>query len=413
MKSLKLNYHNISSELCDIWTRHSAKEQSQILNKNDRNCHPYTLFYNGLFTNKKNDNLTIAEFGITNGAPLLMWREYFKNANIYGFEYNTELITNFKTQYDNKRITLEQLDLTNKNSISTAFSETNTLFDIIIEGTLHKFEDQINFIENVYKYLQPGGVLIIEDIFKSYNEKWYINRLNPILEHFQDFCFIEFQDSNKNITGKNNKLLLLVKSGEPAIFENENKITIITPSYRVENLLNVKNSINFKYVEEWIIVYDGSKITDNPNLFKGQENDKIKEYVYLGNGSSGNPQRNYALSKLTNTNTSLYYLDDDNIINPNIYTLLNIMEKNKMYTFNQYNPTSIYSEKNILKGDTICVKHIDTAMVIIPYDLCKDIRWIFDNYFADGFYIQDCYAKNMNNHIFVDNELSYYNSMCA
>lgn len=52
-------------------------------------------------------------------------------------------------------------------------------------------------------------------------------------------------------------------------------------------------------------------------------------------------------------------------------------------------------------------------MVIIPYQLCKDIQWIFDNYFADGFYIQDCYANNKNNHIFVDNELCYYNSMCA
>lgn len=52
-------------------------------------------------------------------------------------------------------------------------------------------------------------------------------------------------------------------------------------------------------------------------------------------------------------------------------------------------------------------------MVIIPYQLCKDIQWIFDNYFADGFYIQDCYANNKNNHIFVDNEMCYYNTMCA
>jgi hypothetical protein len=106
-------------------------------------------------------------------------------------------------------------------------------------------------------------------------------------------------------------------------------------------------------------------------------------------------------------------LDDDNVINPNIYSLLNIMEKNKMYTFNQYNPTSPCSEKNILKGNNICVRHIDTAMVIIPYNLCNNITWIPDDYVADGYYIQDCYANNKNNHIFVDAELCYYNSMCA
>jgi hypothetical protein len=386
MKSLKLNYHNISSNLCEIEKKYNVG--------NYRNRHPYTLFYNGLFTNKKNDNLKIAELEISDSNSLLLWSEYFKNAEIYGIDYNKESI--------------------NPNSISKAFSKSNTLFDIIIEGTSHKFEDQITVIENVYQHLKPGGVLIIEDIFKSYNEKWYINRLKPILQEFQDYYFLEIDYSNKKKTVKNNdKLLVLIKSGGSPIFENENKITIITPSYRVDNLLNVKNSINFKYVEQWIIVYDGSKITNNPYLFKNQENDKIKEYVYFDQGSSGNPQRNYALSKLTKKDTSIYYLDDDNVINPNIYSLLNIMEKNKMYTFNQYNPTSPYSEKNILKGNNICVRHIDTAMVIIPYQLCKDIQWIFDNYFADGFYIQDCYANNKNNHIFVDNELCYYNSMCA
>ena len=376
MKSLKMNYYNISSELCEIGKKYNVS--------NNRDCHPYTLFYNGLFTNKKNNNLKIAELGRSNDNSLLMWKEYFKNAD----------------------------------SIVNSFGNSNTFYDIIIESSIHKFEDQIKVIENVYQYLNPGGILIIEDIFKSYNEKWYINRLKPILEHFQDYYFVEINYSEKKDAHPprgtpNDKILILIKNGAPSIFENTNKITIITPSYRVENLLNVKNSINFKYVEEWIIVYDGTKIKNNPNLFKNQEDNKIKEYVYLGEGSSGNPQRNYALTKLTNSDTLLYYLDDDNVIDPNIYTLLNIVEKNKMYTFNQYNPTSKYSKNNILKGDTICVTHIDTAMIIIPYKLCKDIQWIPDNYFADGYYIQYCYANNKNNHIFVDNELCYYNSMCA
>ena len=38
------------------------------------------------------------------------------------------------------------------------------------------------------------------------------------------------------------------------------KITIITPSYRIDNLNKIKKeSINFVYVDEWIIVYDGKK----------------------------------------------------------------------------------------------------------------------------------------------------------
>ena len=74
------------------------------------------------------------------------------------------------------------------------------------------------------------------------------------------------------------------------------KITIITPSYRIDNLYKIKESINFEYVHEWIIVYDGSKIITNPYLFK--EDNKIKEYIYKCTGVSGNGQRNFALSNL-------------------------------------------------------------------------------------------------------------------
>jgi hypothetical protein len=68
-----------------------------------------------------------------------------------------------------------------------------------------------------------------------------------------------------------------------------NKLTIITPSYRINNLLEIKKSLNFEYIEEWIIVYDGNRIATNPYIFK--ENEKIKEYIYKCSGISGNGQR--------------------------------------------------------------------------------------------------------------------------
>lgn len=404
MKSLKINYLNNSSELCEIGKKYDTDKTSQRNNvTNHRHCHPYTLFYDGLFKNKKDKPLKIAELGILDGASLLMWNEYFKNAEIYGFEYNDNLINKFKHNFNNDRITLANIDVTNKDSIAKAFSELNLLYDIIVEDTTHQFEDQIRVIENSYQYLKPGGMLIIEDIFKSYNETNYIDRLTPILKNFQDYYFVELDHNNKNSTGWNNdKLFVLIKGGDEPIFKNTNKLTIITPSYRVNNLLEIKKSINFEYIEEWIIVYDGSKITDNPNIFENQENNKIKEYVFKGKGISGNPQRNFALTKITNPDTLIYYLDDDNIFHPDMYKLLNIIDNDKMYTFNQYNR---------IKGNNINVNHIDTAMVIMPYKLCKNVKWILNRYDADGYYIKECYDKNKNIHIYVDNNLCYYNKI--
>lgn len=402
MKSLKINYLNNSSELCEIGKKYDTDKSSQRNNVTDsRHCHPYTLFYDGLFKNRKEEHLKIAELGILDGASLLMWNEYFKNAEIYGFEYNDDLINNFKQKFNNQQITLANINVTNKESIVNAFINLNVLYDIIIEDTTHQFEDQIRVIENTYLYLKPGGMLIIEDIFKSYNETDYIDRLTPILQHFQDYYFVELDHNNKNSTGWNNdKLFILIKGGDEPIFKNTNKLTIITPSYRVNNLLEIKKSINFEYIEEWIIVYDGSKITDNPKIF--ENNNKIKEYVFKGEGISGNPQRNYALTKITNPDTLIYYLDDDNIFHPDMYKLLNIIDNDKMYTFNQYNR---------LKGNNIQIGGIDAAMGLIPYKICKNEKWILDKYEADGYYIVECYNKNKNIHIFIDNDLCYYNKI--
>lgn len=406
METLKIHYNENTSELCELGKKYDTDKSSQRNNVSDcRHCHPYTLFYEGLFRNNKNKNLKIAELGILDGGSLLMWKEYFTNSEIYGFEYNNDLINNFKQNFNNDRITLANIDVTNKDSIVKAFSDFNILYDIIIDDTTHQFEDQIKVIENSYQYLKPGGILIIEDIFKSYNETDYINRLTPILEHFQDYYFIELDHINRNSVGWNNdKLFILVKGGDEPIFKNTNKLTIITPSYRVDNLLEIKESINFDYIEEWIIVYDGSKVIDNPKIFENQENNKIKEYVYAcqEEGVSGNPQRNYALSKITNPDTLIYYLDDDNIVNPNIYKLLNIIDNNKIYSFNQFER---------IKGNDIRVCGIDTAMVIIPYKFCKNEKWQLDKYDADGYYITDLYEKNKNIHIYVDNDLCYYNKI--
>jgi hypothetical protein len=404
MTSLKINYGKNCSELCMIGRKYDTDKSSQRMHiTNDRHSHPYTLFYEGLFKHKKNELLNVAELGILEGGSLLMWKEYFSKALIYGFEYDINLINHFKRNFDNERVTLEYLDVQRKESIVKAFSDLNILYDIIIEDTTHQFEDQIRVIEAVYPFLKPGGILIIEDIFKSYNEQQYINRLEPILkEHFQDYYFLELDHVNRNSTGwDNDKLFILVKAGGEPIFKNNNKLTVITPSYRTENLLSLKSSLNLDFLDEWIIVYDGSKIIENPNLFR---DNKIKEYVHKGEGLSGNPQRNFALTKVSSPDTLLYFLDDDNLMHPSMYGLLRIMDDNKIYTFNQ---------SNRLQGNFIEVGHIDTAMFICPFKLCKNLKWIDDKYDADGYYIKECYEANKDTHVYVDNDLCYYNILNA
>jgi hypothetical protein len=107
MITLKLDYNINTSELCEIGKKYDTDKSSQRSNvTNYRHCHPYTLFYDGLFKNSKEEHLKIAELGILDGASLLMWREYFKNAEIYGFEYNNDLINKFKQNFNNEQLTI-------------------------------------------------------------------------------------------------------------------------------------------------------------------------------------------------------------------------------------------------------------------------------------------------------------------
>ena len=263
-----------------------------------------------------------------------MWKEYFPHAKLYGFEFNNQFIDDFKNNFDEDRINLAHIDVKNASSIVEAFHSTGVKYDLIIEDTTHQFEDQIRIIENVYSYLKPGGMLIIEDIFKHYQEQDYIDRLKPILDMFQDYYFISMDHKNRNSAGwDNDKLFVLVKGGASPLFKNEKKVTIITPSMRPDNLFKVKKSINFDYVNEWIIVYDGSKILKNPHLFTHKENGKIKEYIHTSQGISGNPQRNYALDQIRNQDTYLYFLDDDNVMHKDLFKLLDILDDGKIIHF--------------------------------------------------------------------------------
>jgi hypothetical protein len=83
--------------------------------------------------------------------------------------------------------------------------------------------------------------------------------------------------------------------------------------------------------------------------------------------------------------------------------LLNIIDNTKLYTFNR---------ENGIKGDNIGAHCIDTAMFMVPWQMCRNVKWIIDKYEADGHYIKDCKTlANENVHIYVDNAMCYYNKV--
>lgn len=189
-------------------------------------------------------------------------------------------------------------------------------------------------------------------------------------------------------------------------------ITIITPCSRPDNLMTLYDSINFDYTLEWIIVYDENRVKTNPYLFKdSKHSDKIKEYsIFNKDSKMGNRQRNFAMDNITNKEGYIYFLDDDNIIHPDFYNIINYLKnENKLhlYTFNQYNCTYHW----IRKGNRVEYCQIDTAQYLVPYEFCKNKRWIVDIYEADALFIIDIFAEHQQDHIYIDETWCFHNKL--
>ena len=89
----------------------------------------------------------------------------------------------------------------------------NCKFDIIVEDSTHEFDDQIRFAKIAVKYLLPGGILVIEDIFRDASEQEYKTQLDSLSEYFSSATFVMTEHMFKHSPGWNNdKLLILYRN---------------------------------------------------------------------------------------------------------------------------------------------------------------------------------------------------------
>lgn len=215
-----IDYKNASSELCILGRKYNVDKSSQRDNPgpNDANhCHPYTLVYNKLFSTQKDSPITFCEIGIADGRSLLMWNEYFTAAKIYGFERWPHWLTNWKTKYSElSRVSVNYMNVRKVDEITNPLTNTGVKYDCIIDDSTHSFYDMIRIIKSALPFVNPGGMILIEDIQKSFDEYWFYTELFPILHEFSLLYFIDLEHDRRNSGAINNdKMLILVKKGTP------------------------------------------------------------------------------------------------------------------------------------------------------------------------------------------------------
>ena len=135
-------------------------------------------YYENAFKPYRDKDITLLEIGIAQGQSLRMWREYFTNARIIGYD-----IRDNGVQCPGCELVYK--DATNSNS----FNEINNL-DIVIDDGSHLFGQQLQSFNILFDKLKSGGLYVIEDVQEIDAVKEQFLSLNPNVQIF-DFRSIK------------------------------------------------------------------------------------------------------------------------------------------------------------------------------------------------------------------------------
>tara|TARA_R110000824_G_scaffold40986_6_gene122392 strand:+ start:10130 stop:10840 length:711 start_codon:yes stop_codon:yes gene_type:complete len=157
----------------------NLKEISRKYKTDKENEHEYLETYEKHFGNtiKREDVKKVVEIGIYYGDSLLMWAEYFPNAQIIGADIIDYSATDYKLSLDGKtlidrsdvllnhpRIKTYVLDQTDEKSIKDFKFNIGNDCDILIDDGGHSMEMHQKTLKHLLDCVSLKGLYIIEDL---------------------------------------------------------------------------------------------------------------------------------------------------------------------------------------------------------------------------------------------------------
>ena len=122
--------------------------------------HHYTDVYEKFMNPLREKNMSLLEIGVAQGASLRTFRDFFKNADIFGIDSYEESVLK------EPRINAIVGDSTSKESCDQLQKlNKNKKFNIIIDDGSHFAEDQVRTFDIMWPLLSRNGLYFIEDIW--------------------------------------------------------------------------------------------------------------------------------------------------------------------------------------------------------------------------------------------------------
>jgi len=158
------------TELCKIAYKYKTDKCPKVK-------HLYTPIYHELFKDKRDSIKKVVEVGIGSlvtmahvkkrtgydyivGASLMMWRDYFPNAQVYGADWDKDT-----TVTGEERIKTILVDETKEEDLARLSKEVGEDVDIFVDDGEHSHHVQIGLAKYMLPRLKKDVVYIIEDVF--------------------------------------------------------------------------------------------------------------------------------------------------------------------------------------------------------------------------------------------------------
>jgi|TARA_R110000744_G_scaffold110988_1_gene209121 predicted O-methyltransferase YrrM len=172
--------------------------------KND--LHKYVVLYDYIINSqylKKQSPLSILEIGVREGDSIKVWDDSPVFDKVVGVDIESEESANVKFSFSNK-VTLEmEMDGYDPKTFEY-IDQKYSGFDIILDDGDHMWESQVKFFELYFPLLNPGGVIICEDIAQT-----YLPQLNKFCQEYEDFYVFDLR-TKSNIHG--NEIVAIIKN---------------------------------------------------------------------------------------------------------------------------------------------------------------------------------------------------------
>lgn len=123
--------------------------------------HNYTGIYAYLLEEKRPVDCKLLEIGARQGGSALLWQRYMQRVDIHLVDIKDGINRRIREKLDKNLVTFYEMDAYSETALRTL---DENKYDIIIDDGSHAPDDILFVAKHYYHLLEPGGVMILEDI---------------------------------------------------------------------------------------------------------------------------------------------------------------------------------------------------------------------------------------------------------